>query len=117
MQKKKIVLIIDDNEGVRESLQKFLRLCGFEVYSADNGFSALNLLKKTTFDIIITDYSMPEMNGVELTRTAKSLYPDLLIIGISATCREKIFLNAGANAFFSKPIQLKELLSVCRSKV
>jgi len=113
---KKKILIIDDEKGIRELLREFLRLNGFETYSINNGISALNLLKKEHFDIIITDCSMPEMNGIELTKIVKSQYSHVLIIGISANCNGKDFLAAGTDAFLPKPLQLHELLSVCQSK-
>ncbi len=115
MPEKKLVLIIDDDKVVRELLREFLRLHGFEVHSVNNGISALNLLKREHFNIIITDYSMPEMNGIELTKIVRSQYPHTLIIGISGNCDGKDFLTAGADAFLSKPLQLRELLSVCWS--
>lgn len=104
MPEKKLVLIVDDDKVVREFLQEFLKLKlhGFEVHSVNNGISALNLLKKERFDIIITDYSMPEMNGIELTKIVRSQYPHTLIIGISGNCDGKDFLTAGADAFFIK---------------
>ncbi len=117
MPEKKIILIIDDDKGVRTFLREFFRLYDFEAYSVNNGISALNILEKKHFDIIIIDYSMPEMNGIELTKLVKSLYPHSLIIGISANCDGENFLKAGANAFLSKPLQLQELLSVCQSKI
>ena len=112
-----MILIIDDDKGVRELLREFLRLYGFKAHCVENGILALNLLKKEYFDIIITDYSMPGMNGIELTKIVRSLYPQALIIGISGTDFDgKDFLAAGADAFLSKPLQLHELLSVCQSK-
>lgn len=116
MQEKGKILIVDDAETVRRLLQDFLRLSGFEVHSAPNGRAALNLIEKERFDIIITDYSMPEMNGVELVRTVRSQDTEVLIIGISGDCEERDFLEAGANAFLSKPVGLKQLLSVCQSR-
>lgn len=118
MLEKKMILIIDDEKGIRELLRRFLRLYGFKAHSVNNGISALNLLKKEYFDIIITDYSMPGMNGIELTKIIRSLCPRALIIGISgADCNGKDFLTAGADAFLSKPIRLRELLSLCQSKI
>lgn len=114
MQYKKI-LIIDDNNGIRALLREFLILNGFEAHSANSGISALQLLENNYFDIIITDYSMPGMNGVELTKTVRSLHPHVLIIGMSANRNEKDFLEAGAHAFLLKPLQLQELLSACRA--
>jgi CheY-like chemotaxis protein len=117
MPEKKTILVIDDDKGVRELLREFLKLYGFEAHSIDSGISALNLLKKKYFDIIITDYSMPEINGIELTRAVKARYPHVLIIGMSGNSDGEEFLEAGADAFLSKPLQLQELLSVCQSKV
>jgi CheY-like chemotaxis protein len=116
MPEKKTILVIDDDKGVRELLKEFLKLYGFEAYSIDSGISALNLLKNKYFDIIITDYSMPEMNGIELTRLIKAQYPNVSIIGMSGNCEGLDFLEAGADAFLSKPPQLHELLCLCCSK-
>lgn len=116
MPEKKIVLIIDDNKGVRELLREFMKVHGFDAHCIDNGISALNLLKEAHFDIIITDYSMPEMNGIEITKAARAQCPCTLIIGMSGNSNGSDFLMAGADAFLSKPLQLQELLSVCRSK-
>jgi len=113
MQEKKTALIVDDTEGVRRVIQEFLKFHGFKVYGADNGISALNLIEKHQFDIIITDYSMPGMNGIELTNAIRSRKPHVLIIGMSGRHTEKDFLNAGANAFLPKPLQLEQLLSLC----
>ncbi len=115
MPTKKRILIIDDDKAVRELLREFLRQNGFKAYCVNNGISVLNLLKKEHFDIIITDYYMPEMNGIELTKIVRSQYPHILIIGISGNCDGKDFLTAGADAFLSKPFELQDLLSVCRS--
>ncbi|MBA4348506.1 MAG: hypothetical protein C0415_00750 [Thermodesulfovibrio sp.] len=105
------ILIIDDNQSVRKILYDFFKFSGFKVQSANNGISALSLLKNEYFDIIITDYSMPGINGVELTKILRTRYLQTLIIGISADCNEKDFLDAGADAFFYKPFNLEKLLS------
>lgn len=112
-EKKKTVLIVDDTEGVRRLIQEFLKFHGFKVYGADNGISALNIIEKQQFDIIIIDYSMPKMNGIELTNVIRSRNPNVLIIGMSGNRAEKDFLKAGANAFLPKPLQLEQLLSLC----
>jgi len=111
MSEKRTILIIDDNRYVRKILCDFFKLSGFKVYSLNDGIAALSLLKNEHFDIIITDYSMPGINGVELTRILRIQYPQTLIIGISADCNERDFLDAGADAFFNKPFNPRELLS------
>lgn len=114
---KKNILVVDDDSMVRKLLFDVLSLYKFAVYAVDNGISALDLLKKMDFDIIITDYSMPEMDGIELTKMIRSQYPRSLIIGISADCDERDFLNAGADAFLHKPFYLQDLLSMIHQKV
>ncbi|MBI3593206.1 MAG: response regulator [Nitrospirae bacterium] len=116
MSEKKTVLIIDDDKSVREFLHDLLRLSGFKSYSADNGISALSLLKKRHFDIIITDCSMPGMNGIELVKIISPQYPHTLIIGMSGNCDEKDFLSAGANAFLAKPFRPDDLLLLFQAK-
>lgn len=110
MAEKKTILIIDDDRSIREFLHDLLRLSGFKSYSVDNGISALSLLKKRDFDIIITDCYMPGMNGIELAKIVSSQYPHTLIIGMSGNCDEKDFLSAGANAFLTKPFSPGDLL-------
>jgi DNA-binding response OmpR family regulator len=111
MSGKKAILIIDDNRYVRKILCDFFKLSGFKVYGLNDGIAALSLLKNEHYDIIITDYSMPGINGVELTKILRIQYPQTLIIGTSANCDEKDFLEAGADAFFNKPFNPQELLS------
>lgn len=114
MGKQKTILVVDDDEMVGKLLFEFFRFHGFCVQVVQDGLSAIDLLKKSDFDIIITDYSMPGMNGVELTKILRSQYPHSFIIGISANCDEKDFLNAGANAFLHKPFSLDNLRDVLR---
>ncbi len=114
MTKNKTVLIIEDDETIRELLQDFLALYGFDPYSADNCFSALDLLEKTRFDIIITDYWMPGMDGLQLVRRIRPGHPQVFIVGISGNCSRNDFLQAGANAFLPKPFRLQDLLSLLR---
>jgi two-component system response regulator MprA len=117
MKKQKTVLVVDDDEMVRKFLFDVLRLQDFDVQTVNDGIAALNLLKASDFDIVITDYAMPGMNGIELTKTIRSRWPHSLIIGISADCDERVFLNAGADAFLHKPFYLHDLLTVIRQKV
>lgn len=117
MKKQKTVLVADDDEMVRKFLFDVLRLYGFDVQAANDGVSALDLLKASDFDIVITDYAMPGMNGIELTKIMRSQCPHSLIIGISADCDERVFLDAGADAFLHKPFYIHDLLTVIRQKM
>jgi CheY-like chemotaxis protein len=117
MSEKKNILVVDDDRMVRKLLSDILSHYKFSVHVVDGGVSALGLLKEMDFDIVITDYSMPDMNGIELTKIIRSRCPCAFIIGISADCDERVFLDAGANAFLHKPFYLHDLLSVIRQKV
>ncbi|MBI5212137.1 MAG: response regulator [Nitrospirae bacterium] len=112
MNKEKKVLVIDDDEAVRRLLSDVLGLHEFVVCAVHNGLFALHILEKEDFDIIITDYSMPEIDGVALTKIMRSRCPKSFIIGISADCDERDFLNAGANVFLRKPFYLHDMLSM-----
>lgn len=114
MKEKKGVLVIDDDEAVRKLLSDVLGLHEFVVCAVHNGTFALELIEKKDFDIIITDYSMPGIDGIALTKIMRSRCPKSFIIGISADCDERDFLNAGANAFLHKPFYLQDVLSMVR---
>ncbi|MCL4537954.1 MAG: response regulator [Nitrospirae bacterium] len=114
---KKNILVVDDDRMVRKLLSDALSLHRFSVYAVEGGKSALDLLKKMDFDIVITDYSMPDIDGIELAKTIRSQYPRSLIIGISADCDERDFMDAGADAFLHKPFYLHDLLSMIQEKI
>ncbi len=115
MHDKKSVLIIDDDTVISDVLSDILQSEGCEVICCDNGATALDLSKEKCFDIIITDYRMPGMNGVEITRALRSRCGNSFIIGFSAEYKEKAFLEAGADVFFKKPVSFKEIVTlICR---
>lgn len=67
------VLIVDDFATMRRILKNILRQIGFtNIYEADNGKNALNMLKKQKFDLILCDWNMPEMSGLELLNEIRS---------------------------------------------
>jgi two-component system chemotaxis response regulator CheY len=67
------VLIVDDFATMRRILKNILRQIGFtNIYEADHGKSALNMLKKQKFDLILCDWNMPEMSGLELLNEVRS---------------------------------------------
>jgi len=103
------ILIIDDDHLIRKLLRDFFELLGYEVLCLERARDALSRVKAECFDIVITDYSMPDMDGIELTRLIRQIRPSLPIIGISAACDERRFLDAGADHFIPKPFELKRL--------
>ena len=108
----KKVLVVDDDEVIRRLMCRFLGKRCFEAHSARDGADAIEFLEgKEHLDIIITDYSMPRINGVELTRIIKDRYPRMIVIGMSGFGTvEEDFMKAGAHAFFQKPFFMQEVL-------
>lgn len=97
------VLIVDDQEPIRHCLEYALDSCGYEVKTCCSAYEALNLCRIRPYDYVVTDYDMPGMNGIELTRRLRTMMPRAVIIGTSGFDRGMDFLQAGANDFRRKP--------------
>jgi len=74
------ILVVDDELCVRTSMQRILKLLGHSVALAEHGLDALQKLEEQTFDLVITDLSMPVMDGVELVKKIRALSPNLPIV-------------------------------------
>jgi putative two-component system response regulator len=108
-------LIVDDDELSLEMLQDILNEMGYEVERAVNGKEALSKLRKHSIHLVITDWEMPEMNGLDLCRAIRNEDFDGYVFIIMLTSREgghqKIEgIQAGADAFLIKPLNAEELL-------
>src|SRR5271169_5715251 len=102
MRIKKTILVVDDDKILSETIQRYFEEDGHTVSSCQNGSDALRLLNERTFDLIVTDYNMPGMNGAALCRLLRQHYPVTLIVGFSSEYRKEDFLDAGADAFVMK---------------
>jgi cyclic di-GMP phosphodiesterase len=114
------ILIVDDESAARTALETLLRREGFEVRDANDGASALTECAEFRPDLILLDILMPGMSGFEVCRRIKAtpetrLTPVVLITGLSATEDRIEGINAGADDFLSKPIDINELLARTRS--
>src|SRR5829696_6938963 len=106
------LLVVDDEKGYREVLTVIFESEGHSVRSANNGRTAVEMLRSGLFDVCISDVKMPDMNGVELLRTVREILPDLAVILMTAfgtidTAREAFKL--GADDFIQKPFSNDEL--------
>ncbi len=116
------ILIVDDEAGARKALATLLRREGFEVSDASSGSNALAECGAFRPDLVLLDIVMPEMDGFEVCRRIKArpetrLTPVVLITGLSATEDRIEGINAGADDFLSKPIDVNELLARARSLI
>jgi DNA-binding NtrC family response regulator len=104
---RKLILIVEDDPKVGESIRLLLKKRGYETLLASNGKEALPLFRQEMVDLVITDLLMPKMDGIELLEAVKSLRPETEVIVISAqgTIEKAVqAMKLGAFDFIEKPI-------------
>lgn len=107
------ILVVDDEDIIRESLSFVLKKEGYYVQEAENGKAAYNKLLEESFDLVVTDLEMPEMKGIELLEEIKKLNIQTAVIIITAfgsLDTAIIALRNGASDYLLKPIEFDELL-------
>lgn len=110
MEGRKSILVIEDIAPVRDLLCSILSSDGFKVLGCSNGVDALAAADAGDYDIIITDYRLPSMSGLDLTRLLRMRFPLSRIIGVSSENVEKAFYAAGADAFLLKPYLYADII-------
>ena len=115
------VLLVDDDPEVRRSIRSMLERSGYTVRTADGGSSALDaLFDNTLVDLVITDYRMPDMDGLVLARRIKERMPDLPVVILTGHADLPSYLHAvglGVVHYIAKPIGLHVLLRTVRDAV
>ncbi len=114
------ILVVDDEAGIRESLEVLLSLENYAVKTAANGEEGLRLLDQSSFDLVLLDLALPGQSGLELLPQFKERQPDLPIIMITAygTVDNVVeAIRAGAENFIQKPWDNEKLLADIRSAV
>jgi len=112
-----MLLVADDDPGLRESLQRTLTRAGYRVALAPDGRSALDQLQGGGFDLILSDIRMPGLTGMQLLHAAKTLQPDIDVILLTAFGTIEEAVNAikdGACDFITKPFRGEQLLNAVR---
>jgi DNA-binding NtrC family response regulator len=102
----KRILVVDDQESMRDMLADLLDMMGHEARTASGGAEALDRLEAEPIDLVITDLNMPEMDGMELTKRIKSRSPELPVIvitGYGTFHTERQVLASGADGYIPKP--------------
>jgi sigma-B regulation protein RsbU (phosphoserine phosphatase) len=116
------ILLVEDEEDTRYILHRLLDKNGYEVVTAINGVNALEILKEFKPKVILADWTMPEMDGLELCNQLKAKEETKLIYFIvltaRATLKDRVLgLDVGADDFLVKPVENQELLARIRSGV
>lgn len=110
------ILIIDDDPSILTLFEQYLKSAGYAVTTAPDGQTGLKLLDQRSFDLIITDILMPEMDGLELLLELRKNWKNIPVIAVSGGMKIQPvnFLpqakKFGAKRIFEKPVTLSELL-------
>jgi two-component system KDP operon response regulator KdpE len=113
------ILVVDDETQITRVLRTSLVSQGYDIRVANDGATALDILKDWTADLVITDLSMPEMDGLELCRRlrTKSQVP-IIVLSVKGEERTKVqALDAGADDYVTKPFGMTELLARVRANL
>ncbi len=114
------ILLVDDDQPLGESLHDILEIKGYQVAYVKDGDYALDLLEKESFDIVITDFEMPVMNGMELLDRSLAIKPDLPVIittAFTTTDRAIEATKHGAFDYLPKPVEVEALLEVIHKAI
>ena len=113
------ILVVEDEKGIREAIQIYLKNQGYRVFLAENGQEGLKIVKNETIHLAVVDIMMPVMDGITMTMEVRKEY-DFPIIFLSAKSEDidKITgLNIGADDYITKPFGSMELLARVRSQL
>ncbi len=107
------ILIVDDQSGIRESMSDVLVIEGYEVYSYESGFEAIEKAKELSFDLAFLDIKMPGINGVDTFRGIKKYSPETVVFMITANAEQELIdqaLSEGAYDIISKPFDMNAII-------
>ena len=106
------IMVVDDEEDIRKVITIYLEKVGYEVVSAKDGQDALNKFRKGHFDVILSDLTMPELDGLELLDKIREFDKDVIFLMITGHPSIETAVNAikkGAYDYIEKPVQLEEM--------
>jgi CRP-like cAMP-binding protein len=120
--KTKTILIIEDEQVLRENMSELLRLANYNVVIAGNGKEGIELAKKEKPDLILSDVSMPELDGMSVLRIlskdpATASIPFVFLTGKNNAGDQRLGMNLGADDYLTKPFREEDLLDVIRIRL
>lgn len=110
-----VILIVDDEEYIRQELGEIITARDRKIIFAENGFVALEKMLETQIDLVLTDIRMPEMDGLELMRQVRGRWPNIPVITITAFASTETAvqaLRAGAYDYVMKPFSIDEVRNI-----
>lgn len=115
MSEKLRILVVDDNEEFCQNLADIMEMKGHRVATAQDGFKAIDLVKRDSFDLVLMDVKMPVMNGVETFKKVKEIAPLLPVVMVTAYQVEELIRDAlreGAFGCLNKPLDFHKLFEI-----
>jgi CheY-like chemotaxis protein len=114
------LLLADDEKDIRDVLALELSEAGFDVTAVNSGLAAVDALRKSEFDLVITDYKMPGIDGLETAKRLRAIDPELPIIvvtGYAGETTQMEFERSGITDVLLKPFNLETIIELARRKV
>jgi len=111
------LLIVDDETDLRDAISENLELCGFEVATSKSGNEAIEILKKSQFDLILSDIRMPDGDGITLLDAVRKTNPKLPVLILMtgyADISSKDCIERGAQLVVSKPFSHDDIMQALR---
>jgi excisionase family DNA binding protein len=108
------VLVVDDEEGIRDLLSRTLAMADYDVDTTSDGVSALESIRNDGYKLVIADLRMPGMDGLTLIREVKQINPQLPIIIITGYSSESSAIeavNLGVSGYLTKPVGIPQVLA------
>lgn len=108
------ILLVDDDELVRKLAERILKKLNYAVFSADNGYTALEIMKNQNYkiDLLLTDMVMPGMNGKELYEEIIEVKPNIKVLfmsGYTNSILDNLYIDKNKINFIPKPFSIKKL--------
>jgi CheY-like chemotaxis protein len=108
------ILVVDDSETTRKLVETVLIKYGYQCELANSGAEALQRVRQSGFDAVVTDIEMPEMDGITLTRELGQYFSDLPVLVMTSHSEDRYkeaALRAGAREFLTKPFHVSDLIT------
>jgi two-component system, NtrC family, response regulator HydG len=120
LEKNAKILIVDDDENIRKTMQIILEDEGYQVDLASSGNEAIEMTQQKMYNLALLDIRLPDMEGVELLKLMKDYVPrtrKIMVTGYPSMQNAISAVNKNADAYLIKPVDIEKLLSVVREQL
>jgi DNA-binding NtrC family response regulator len=118
--KKVSILLVDDDEGILETMSAILEEKGYHIDTANNGKDAIEKTKKNFYNVALLDIKLPDIEGTKLLTELRETTPKMIkimITGYAALENAVEALNKGADSYIMKPVDIENLLAIINEKL